>query len=291
MVGGDSVLYLPLIGGSGEPFGTMVLIAKAPAFAESQRRLCEVFADRAAAAIENARLQEQTRRDAETRAMLLRELRHRVKNNLAGILGLLSMHRPQLSVEAAAWFDRVVERIRAMAGAHDLFSTGVDRVELSSLLEQVLVSVSAIKHPGVEVRTEFAAMDVMLSPPQAIALAMAVYELGSNAMVHAMSEEGGTMTVRTRHEAQRVSIEVIDDGPGWHGGSSDAADNGPGNGAACGGAGNGRHGSEGAGLTLVRELVGRELQGVFRMARGAEGGTVATIEFPSSCEVRQGVAP
>src|SRR5205823_5265129 len=111
-------------------------------FTNGQRELTQILAARAGAAIENSKLLEQTRTDADTKAVLLRELNHRVKNNLAGIVGLLSMGEPEMPPATRRWLDRVIERIRILAGAHELFAGGVATAGLSDLVAKVLPSLS-----------------------------------------------------------------------------------------------------------------------------------------------------
>ena len=65
-------------------------------FSAADLVLLEPLAATAAMAIENSRLYEQARRDAQTKSMLLQEVNHRVGNNLSAIMGLLNlaMKRP-----------------------------------------------------------------------------------------------------------------------------------------------------------------------------------------------------
>lgn len=288
-----SIAYLPLSRIDGQPLGVLILIRRQPGpLGPVQIELARVFSTRAAFAIENAQLLEQTRRDADTKAMLLRELNHRVKNNLAGIVALLSIGQPEMPHAAQRWLDRVTDRVRVMAGAHQLFVGDADSVPLGTLVERMLSSLAVARPAGVTVRLELAVRDVALRTQQAISLAMALHELCYNAIVHGLdgAASGGTVTVRTRRASDgRLAVDVIDDGRGIapvtgrgddpahahaHAGQNERGD---GNGT---GDGSGNKQGTGIGLELVRGLVGRELRGSFSLTGRPGGGTVATVEFP-----------
>lgn len=270
-----SIMYVPLHGSDRRPMGMLSVIRHKPSrFTDSQRRVAQVFADRAAAAIENARLHDQTRKDAQTKAVLLRELHHRVKNNLAGIVALLSVNQPELSPAAQQWLDRAIERIGNMARAHDLFSGGMDKVEVEELVRQIVPSLSVIKPAGVNIRTELSTAHVRLATPQAVSLAMVLHELCSNAIHHGLGDGAGTLTIRSRLTDDGMAIDVIDDARtrgrrSLHGGGS--GDTWAGRPVAL---------EHGLGLHLVKELVRRELSGEFSLSTGTERGTVATVSFP-----------
>lgn len=296
-----SVAYLPLLRTGGEFMGTLVMIRRASGpFAPEQLNLAELFAVRAAAAIENAQLLDQTRRDAQAKTMLLRELNHRVKNNLASIITLLSLEEPDLSPTARQWLDRAIDRIRTMARAHDLFSSGAERVSLTDLVAQTLPSLSVAKPPAVELKVELnGAGEVLLRTDRAVSLAMALHELCYNAIIHGVGRAGrGTVTIRGRVDRPakpngqgpptidapanaRVVLEVIDEAPR-------APDDGESNTAIPV-----RVGAGGLGLMLVDGLVTRELGGAFTLSgdagQGPNRGSVARVEFPLPAEERQRV--
>jgi GAF domain-containing protein/anti-sigma regulatory factor (Ser/Thr protein kinase) len=274
-----SVAYLPLFRSDGEPLGLLVLVRHAPGpFDKARIETARVFATRAASAIENAQLLEQTRKDADTKAMLLRELNHRVKNNLAGIVALLSMGRPQMPQAAGRWLDRVTDRVRVMAGAHQLFVGDSGSVPIAGLVERMLSSLSVARAPGVEMRVEHGIpKNAGLPAEQAISLAMALHELCYNAIVHGLGSNGGTVTLRTRESAPgRLAVDVIDDG----GGMPAAGESHP---ASSAGNGDGDlDGHSGIGLEIVKGLVTRELRGNFSLGSAPDGSarTVATVDFP-----------
>ena len=283
-----SIIYAPLFRADGSPLGVLIFVRHEPSrFSSQTLTLAEVFARRAAGALENAQLHENARRDAETKAMLLRELNHRVKNNLAGIVGLLTTNEPDLPADARQWLDRVIERIGTMARAHHLFSGGMERVGLSELVEQIVPSLSVIKPPGITVRTDLGEIDggASLRVERAVSVAMVLHELCTNAILHGIGDSAaGVVTVRARGlEDRRLAIDVMDDGRGLNDPDSpchDGRNNGDNDRAPMLTRTTGVATRSGLGLTLVEGLVKRELNGQFTITCPPQGGTVATVVFP-----------
>jgi len=283
--------------------GLMALSDSRPRkFTDADKRLARLLGSQASVILANNQLYEQTRegletqrqlheqadRDAQAKAILLRELHHRVKNNLAGIVGLLSMHDPDLTQSAQQWLERVRERIGTMARAHDLFSGGIERVNLQQLVQQVLPSLSVLTPPGVAVKVNIGELDITFDTSRAVSLAMVLHELCTNALVHGLSETG-TLTISARRIEGGAVIEVSDEGAS--GGGTDSGS------TWMGEAISGDEGElsedvpwhteatatavrRGTGLYLVRELVRRELKGTVRLGRSTAGGSIATIEVP-----------
>jgi two-component sensor histidine kinase len=286
-----SMLYLPLFESDGKPLGLMLLIRHTVgAFSEEQLRLAQIFATRAAGAIESARLYQQTRRDADTKAMLLRELNHRVKNNLAGIVGLLSTRPRDLEFPPAArqWLERVTDRISIMGRAHELFVGGPQTVGLEELIDQLLPTLSIVKPAGVRISKDLHGLSVTLTTERAIALAMVLHELCCNAIAHGIGQQG-TIVIRARAQDSGIVIEVADDGSREQTAQIDnrsapmidlkpqpfqqsVAE---------------RDEERGWGLRLVEGLVTRELRGRFSMSSRLEPprGTVARVELPINGEI------
>lgn len=300
--GVGSVLYVPLLAGGSRAIGVLLLMRRATgSFSDEMIRLAEMFSGRAATAIENARLNDQAVRDAQTKATLLHELNHRVKNNLSGLIGLLSMGTPPLAPEAQRWLERVIERIGALARAHELFTTGRE-VRLGELITTTLDSIAAIKPDDVHVSVDVGGdNDAVLPATSAVPAAMVVYELAYNAIVHGVGA-GGQLAVRVRKRPadSHVTIEIIDDGGGGADSGVGGADGAQADkvtlGAIVGSTIVGEqvcakrsraanwatalHRGGGVGLSLVRGLVSRELRGQFDLRPNDLGGTTATVTFP-----------
>lgn len=263
------VACLPLAAITGKAVGVLVLMRQAAGtFSREQLDLARLFCSRAAAAIENAQLYQQIQRDADTKAMLLRELNHRVKNNLASIVTLLSLDEPRLSADAAQWLQRAIDRIEILARTHELFVTGNSRVDLRKLVEQTLGSLVA-RPNGVHIITEISPENVFLRNDRAIALAMILHELCYNAMRHGLRHGGGNITLRAAMTAGNIAIvDVIDDGAGEPGQIAFAS-NQPGQIPP----------NWGQGLRLVNSFVVRDLRGSLVVRPRQDCGTMARIEF------------
>lgn len=266
-VGVRSMLGLPLRIES-RVIGLLVVGDSEPKMiGKSQLQLARLLANQAAVILANHRLYEQMgeaiavqRRDAESRAVLLRELNHRVKNSLAGIVGLLSVGEPKMPVEAKQWLGRVIERIGNMARTHELLSGGMQTIALDELVRQMLPSFAAIKPPGVRIELDVDGVDVILGTQRAVGLAMVLHELCYNAVEHGAGPDG-CITIRARGvEGGKVAVEVMDDGSGKK--PDESAQQ-----------------SGGLGLMLVRGLVSRELHGDFTLCDRADGGIMAKVEF------------
>ncbi|MGA2583121.1 MAG: GAF domain-containing protein [Tepidisphaeraceae bacterium] len=272
-----SIMHIPLFSGNGEAIGVLVLLRKQTGgFTSEQQNLAQLFATRAAAAIENAQLYQQTLRGSQTQTMLLRELTHRVKNNLAGIVALLSIDRPALSLQAQQWLGRVVDRIRTLARTHEMLASGRRGGGLRELIEQTVHALGVVTPAGVSVRIEIPERDILLRADRAVSVAMILHELCYNALVHGLAD-AGTLVVQAAIEGEKsLEIDVIDDGRGFVPADAAAQPHVEGGTSATAVASSPR---TGLGLNLVRDFVARELHGQFSIESTPGTGTRARVEF------------
>jgi two-component sensor histidine kinase len=279
-----SLVYAPLLRGDGKPLGVLVLLRKNPGkFSKEQLGLAHHFVVRAAGAIESAQLYQQTRRDADANAALLRELNHRVKNNLAGIVALLSLNQPSLPPNAQKWLERVVDRIRTLARTHEMLNGGLQRASLRELIEQNLHALSVVTPPSIKVRTEIQRADVLLRTDRAVALAMVLHELCYNAIVHGLEESGHLLIRASLQLPNFLLIEVIDDGRGFSEPPQDSSVSWQQSPASVVTADRRTllaPARTGLGLSLVRDFVTRELHGLFTVISSPGAGATARVEFP-----------
>ena len=166
----------------------------------------------------NYHLYEQARRDAEERALLLRELDHRVRNNLAVIMGLVGLERNRRPLRAPAEALATLEtRLRAFIVVHEaLRRQNYADVPVREITERLGQRLRAHLDPDGRVQLRITGDSPDLNERQAFGFALVANELLSNAMKHAFPGEGaGEIAVNISCEEDRVTLDVRDDGVGW----------------------------------------------------------------------------
>ena len=231
-----------------------------------QMQLVVIFANEAAIAIDNARLYEETRRGLELKSILLRELHHRVKNNLATVAGILSLQqRRSKSPEVRRTLAESVNRVQGLAATHDLLShEDVSEARVDEIARKIVgVANAHLRPPETHISFTIEPCPVVI-PSRAVAiLALVLNEIVSNAIKHGMAGvKEGAVTLRGRQEDGMVIVEVIDtgNGPPQPLEGSDES-------------------SEGLGLSLIRHLIG-DLGGRFALRRTDTDCTLAQVRFP-----------
>lgn len=202
------------------------------------------------------------RKAATEREVLLREIYHRVKNNLQIVQSLLRLGARDLLPEQQEPFEAAVRRIGAMARVHTLLYNSPDlasldlRDYLDGLVQEVATSYGA-EERGIAVRLEAQSMRVPLDT--AVPLAFVAVELLTNAFRHAFPDDrAGTVTVRAGIEGGRGVLEVGDDGVGLPEPVAGAR-------------------SRSLGLTIVRQLA-RQIEGELTLPE--PGASTTRLTFP-----------
>ena len=193
---------------------------------------------------------------------LMREIHHRVKNNLQVISSLLNMQQRSLTDPAArAAMSDTRQRITALALIYRALYQGPDlkRVDLRPFLEELTAQLVAgeMTH-GPAVRTELAVDALVIDPDRLAPLALFAVEAITNAQKHAFSERGGILTVSFAVRGDEAVLEISDDGK--------AADD-----ALV---------SSGVGRTLMTAFA-RQLRGRAELIRNPQGGITARLVFPN----------
>ncbi|MBT8417976.1 MAG: sensor histidine kinase [Silicimonas sp.] len=141
-----------------------------------------------------ASAEEKADEDLQEKTMLLREVHHRVKNNLQLIASIMNMHgRIAQTPEARRLLGQLQRRVRGLATVHRTLDSTTRRVAIDSrtLIEQLLrdlVPPASADDMGIALSAD--AIEVALGHDQAIALSMLVAEAISNAVTYAGAPEG-----------------------------------------------------------------------------------------------------
>ncbi len=164
-------------------------------------------------------LTERLRRSLESNRLLLRELNHRVKNNMQFIV---SLYRLKLDLpgcpEVRGRLAEAEGAVQAMRTAHEMLYAG-DEAEETVAMRPYLTTLAQMleRHrPGgrIEVRCDG---DLRLPPDGAIRVGMLVNELAANAFKHAFGDGGGTARLSLRRENGKYRLDFRDDGGGCGG--------------------------------------------------------------------------
>jgi two-component sensor histidine kinase len=196
---------------------------------------------------------------------LMREIHHRVKNNLQVISSLLNMQQRSLTDPAArAAMGDTRQRIAALALIYRALYQSADlrRVDVRLFLEELIAQLVAndAGRGGALVRTELTADTLVIDPDKLAPLALWAVEAISNAQKHAFAARGGSLQVRFKVGQDVCSLEVEDDGPGV---------------STIGAAA-----PSGLGRTLMTAFA-RQLRGESEITTAPGGGVIARLSFPA----------
>ena len=226
-------------------------------FAESDIALFSTLANQTALAIENARLV--------TNAAVVREMHHRIKNNLQTVAMLLRMQASSgenLSARDATEVVQIgVNRILSIAAVHEILSQeGFRFVDVKDVAERIArLTAQNMLSPGRRIGVHVTGEAIVLPSKPATSLALVINELLQNALEHAFVEqEQGTVTISLGRSPQHFIIEVSDDGVGLP-----------------------RERPASTGLQIVETLVRDDLRGKLTL-KSSKRGTQAIIRLPQS---------
>jgi two-component sensor histidine kinase len=149
--------------------------------------------------------------------MLLRELQHRIKNNITAITSLVRLRVKAADTEDARRELRVIgERIETLRLIHEQVyaGSGVDRLELRPYVTALLSGLLDL-HREVAVQLDADIQDMEISTDNAVPLGLILNEFTTNSLKYAFGEGGGMIRVRAvRVDDECVRITIADDGCG-----------------------------------------------------------------------------
>ncbi|GAB0119195.1 sensor histidine kinase [Acidisoma sp. 7E03] len=148
---------------------------------------------------------------------LLREVQHRVKNNLQMITALIRIEARDAGFRSdPESFDRLAGRIEAIQLLYDLLSEQDSEEEIDLGIYLGKVATAVLRSQGAPgIRLDMTVDIYPVSVNVAMPTGLVVNELLTNALKHAFRDrEGGTITLHSLTDAEGCCITIADDGPG-----------------------------------------------------------------------------
>jgi two-component sensor histidine kinase len=209
-------------------------------------------------------------RELMTKDATIREIHHRVKNNLQTVAALLRLQARRLRApEARAALDEAVRRVGSIALVHETLSHTPDEVvDFDDIADRVAMMAGEVSAPEVRVIPKITGSFGLLSAAVATPLALVLTELLQNALQHgfpAPAKDQGLLEVIAVREQERLTVTVADDGVGLPDGFD-------------------LDSTTSLGLQIVRTLVVSELGGRLRIVPRPDGGTEAVVDLPVGYE-------
>ncbi len=205
------------------------------------------------------RMQEQ---ELITKDATIREIHHRVKNNLQTVAALLRIQaRRSSSDEARDSLSQAMRRVSSIAVVHDTLAGGFsERVDFDEVLDRVIKLVGEVSSVNpTAARPRIDGSFGHLPSEYATPLALALTELVTNAIEHGLAGNPGEVVIRPLVEADGVRVTVSDTGAGFE---------------------DGRIGS-GLGTQIIRTLIEGELSGDIEWSSTPGEGTRVEIFVPN----------
>jgi two-component sensor histidine kinase len=195
---------------------------------------------------------------------LLREIHHRVKNNLQLISGLLDMTRMSSSDESTnSILTDIMLKIQTMAQIHTRLyeSKQFGKINITDQCREQVTALSNIfSHKEHEISCEINPHEVFLPVDQALPCALVVNEILSNAYKHAFKgRKKGTIEISVLQENDQIRITIRDNGVGLPDNFDISRTNS-------------------LGITLIRTIVQHQLKGSLMFK--SQNGTKISMEFP-----------
>jgi two-component system, sensor histidine kinase PdtaS len=196
-----------------------------------------------------------------TKDATIREIHHRVKNNLQTVASLMRIQtRRTKNPEAKDALEQAIRRVSAIALVHNTLAEGFsdevnfDEVFASSMKLVGELATERANTVNLRIDGKFGKLDSEIATPLAVALT----ELVTNAAVHGLASHGGLISINTKRTAKQLSIEVQDNGVGI---KQELI-------------------GTGLGTQIIKTLIEGELRGKISWFSPRDGGTRVSVTIP-----------
>ncbi|HIW61177.1 MAG TPA: PAS domain-containing sensor histidine kinase [Candidatus Stackebrandtia excrementipullorum] len=202
-------------------------------------------------------------RELVTKEATIREIHHRVKNNLQTVAALLRLQARRVGVpQARAALEESVRRVASIALVHETLSlSSNESVAFDAIVDRVASMATEVAAAESDVRLRRDGSFGVLPSEVATPLVMILNELVQNAVEHAYAPgEDGEVVITVDREGDRLRVTVSDSGRGLPESFRPEA-------------------THRLGLQIVRTLATGELRGDIKLRNRDVGGTEAILDF------------
>jgi two-component sensor histidine kinase len=200
-------------------------------------------------------------RELITKDATIREIHHRVKNNLQTVASLLRIQsRRTESAEAKDSLQQAMRRVSAIALVHDTLSEGLNQdVNFDEVFDRILMLATEVAASlNTSIKSMIDGKFGQLRSEIATPLAVALTEVVTNAVEHGLADRSGVVAVNAERKQKQLLITVSDNGKGLTDGTVGA----------------------GLGTQIIRTLIEGELRGSIHWSSPSEGGARVAIAIP-----------
>lgn len=200
-------------------------------------------------------------RELIVKSVAIREIHHRVKNNLQTVASLLRLQmRLEVPEESKKHFVKSLNRILSIASVYEIIlaNSSEDEVDLYSLIQKIgNMHVYNDEQQQKEISIHYEGSRPLISSGKAVSMALVINELIQNCLKHAFQGlSSGHIEVSFKNDEYELEVLVNDNGIGY---SEDA--------------------KHSFGLDIVKMMVEHDLGGQFAIMR-TEQGTMTSVKFP-----------
>lgn len=199
------------------------------------------------------------------KSVVIKEIHHRVKNNLQTIVSLLRLQERRVQLEETRSVLRDLERrVGSIAIVHEYLSQQdsglIDVGKVAKGIYQALIA--SMLAPDFRLETHFAAAAVLLPSEKATSIALIINELLQNSIEHAFpGRTQGSLDFSFAEEGAYYTLRIADDGVGLPENFQLGK-------------------QQSLGLKIIKTMAESDLQGSFSISGGSAGGTLAVVKIP-----------
>ncbi|GAA0123554.1 MAG: histidine kinase N-terminal domain-containing protein [Clostridium argentinense] len=195
------------------------------------------------------------------KSVVIKEIHHRVKNNLQTIASLLRLQSRRIKGEEFTnAMNESINRILSIAATHEILAKqGIDEVNIKEVINKIKASIVSVeKRDNVDLQVNIVGDDFSINSDKSTSIALVVNELLQNSLKHAFKDRtAGKITIKIEQGNIYSTISIIDDGVGFDVNSIKESS---------------------LGLMIVRSLVNDKLNGNLNIYSNSQG-TTAVFDF------------